>query len=135
MVEEFIDYYYGAAAPYVQKYFDLCHKQIERDDVWGLYYGEDHSMYSDDFMPKATKLMSKARNAVKNESEELKYRVDLVDLQVKFLHLMREPQAAVADGTYDYFNDFIRRHKISVSEWRRGPEGWIEFYDKEILKR
>ncbi|MBQ5714775.1 MAG: hypothetical protein IIV60_00325, partial [Alistipes sp.] len=76
----------------------------------------------------------KACQAVENESDELKYRVDLVRLQMKYLHLVREPHEALKDGTYDYFVDFIRRHKIRVLEWE-DVEGWIRWYNKQYLGR
>ena len=135
LVKEFIDYCYGAAAPYVQEYFDLCHSQVKDGVVWGLYYHEWHPMFTEEFMTKATELARKAREAVKDEGEDLKYRVDLVDLQLKFLHLVRKPKEAMEDGTYEYFNDFIRRHNIIVSEWRYGPKGWIEYYNKTYINK
>lgn len=134
LVEDFITGYYGAAAPYVQKYFDLCHKQLKDDMVLDIYYVENHPIFSEEFLKRANELVDKACQAVENESDELKYRVDLVRLQMKYLHLVREPHEALEDGTYDYFVDFIRRHKIRVLEWE-DVEGWIRWYNKIYLNR
>ena len=134
LVDDFIGGYYGAAAPYVRKYFNLCHKQLKDDMVLDIYYVENHPIFSEEFLKRANDLVDKACQAVENESDELKYRVDLVRLQMKYLHLVREPQEALEDGTYDYFVDFIRRHKIRVLEWE-DVEGWIRWYNKTYLGR
>ena len=134
LVDDFIGGYYGAAAPYVKKYFNFCHKQLKDDMVLDIYYVENHPIFSDEFLKRANELVDKARQAVENESDELKYRVDLVRLQMQYLHLVRHPQQALQDGTYDYFVDFIRRHKIRVLEWE-DVEGWIRWYNKTYLGR
>lgn len=134
LVDDFIGGYYGAAAPYVRKYFNLCHKQLKDDMVLDIYYVENHPIFSEEFLKRANELVDKACQAVENESDELKYRVDLVRLQMKYLHLVRKPQEALEDGTYDYFVDFIRRHKIRVLEWE-DVEGWIRWYNKQYLGR
>lgn len=134
LVEDFITGYYGAAAPYVREYFDLCHAQLKDDMVLDIYYVENHPIFSEEFLKRANELVDKACQAVENESDELKYRVDLVRLQMKYLHLVRKPHEALEDGTYDYFVDFIRRHKIRVLEWE-DVEGWIRWYNKIYLNR
>ena len=134
LVDDFIGGYYGAAAPYVMKYFNLCHKQLKDDTVLDIYYVENHPIFSEEFLKRANELVDKACQAVENESDELKYRVDLVRLQIKYLHLVREPHEALEDGTYDYFVDFIRRHKIRVLECE-DVEGWIRWYNKTYLGR
>ena len=134
LVDDFIGGYYGAAAPYVKKYFNLCHKQLKDDMVLDIYYVENHPIFSEEFLKRANELVDKACEAVENESDELKYRVDLVRLQMQYLHLVRHPQQALQDGTYDYFVDFIRRHKIRVLEWE-DVEGWIRWYNKIYLNR
>jgi hypothetical protein len=134
LVEDFITGYYGSAAPYVRKYFNLCHKQLKDDTVMDIYYVENHPIFSEEFLKRANELVDKACQAVENESDELNYRVDLVRLQMKYLHLVRKPHEALEDGTYDYFVDFIRRHKIRVLEWE-DVEGWIRWYNKIYLNR
>lgn len=132
LVKEFISDYYGPAAPYVQEYFDLCHAQLKDDTVLDIFYVETHPIFSKEFLARATEIVDKAREAVENESDELKYRVDLVRLQMQYMHLVRHPEQAVNDGTYDYFLSFIRRHQIRVLEWE-DVEGWIRWYNKVYL--
>lgn len=132
LVKEFISDYYGPAAPYVQEFYDLCHAQLKSDTVLNIYYVETHPIFSDEFLARATEIVDKAREAVENESDEIKYRVDLVRLQMQYLHLVRHPEQALSDGTYDYFVEFIRRHQIRVLEWE-DVEGWIRWYNKVYL--
>jgi hypothetical protein len=53
LVDDFITGYYGAAAPYVRKYFDLCHKQLKDDTVLDIYYVENHPIFSEEFLKRA----------------------------------------------------------------------------------
>ena len=47
LVDDFIGGYYGAAAPYVREYFDLCHAQLKDDMVLDIYYVENHPIFSE----------------------------------------------------------------------------------------
>ena len=127
LVRDFIANYYGAAAPYVQHYFDLCESLVKPDIYMNIYFSDRHPIYTDEFIAEATELVNKAREAVENESDEMKHRVDLVRLQMQYLHLMRQPKEALEDGTCDYFFDFIRRHGIRPAEWY-SEDDWIKIY-------
>ena len=132
LVEDFITGYYGAAAPHVLEFFDLCHAQLKDDMVLNIFYQIDSPILSDEFISRGTELVNKACQAVENQSDEIKHRAALVQLQMKYIHLMRHPAKALEDGTYDYFIDFIRRHKIRITEWE-DVEGWIRWYNDIYL--
>ncbi|MBR4994955.1 MAG: DUF4838 domain-containing protein [Alistipes sp.] len=132
LVEEFIADYYGPAAPYVQQYFDLCQGLIDADKHMGLFFLEDSPIYTDEFVAEARKILSAAVAAVEGESEQMRHRVDLVNLQILYLYMMRQPQEALADGTCDYVFDFIRRHKIMAIEWN-SVENFINWYSDRYL--
>ena len=132
LVRDFIANYYGAAAPYVQQYFDLCESLVKPDTYLDLFFSETHPVYTEEFMAEATELVDKAREAVENESDEMKHRVDLVRLQMQYLHLMRHSKEALEDGTTRYFFDFIRRHGIRPAEWF-SEEEWIKLYYRLFL--
>lgn len=134
LVEEFIRNYYGAAAPYVQQYFDYCHAQIKDDSVVRIFDSFNHPFFTDEFIAESSAMLEKARQAVENESDEMKHRVDLVRLQPQYLRLMRHPQQALEDGTYDHFVKMIRTYKIKINEWT-AIEPWIEWYNKTYLGR
>ena len=86
----------------------------------------------EEFIAEATDLLNKAHQAVENESDEMRHRVDLVRLQIQYLHLMRHPKEALEDGTTRYFFDFIRRHGIRPAEWF-SEEEWIKLYYRLYL--
>lgn len=134
LVEEFITNYYGAAAPFIQQYFDYCHAQIKDDSVVRIFDKYNHPFFNDEFMKQSSDMLEKALQAVENESNELKHRVDLVRLQMQYLHVMRHPQQALEDGTYDYFVDFIRKYQIRPTE-SSDVEYWIKWYNKVYLGR
>lgn len=116
LVREFISNYYGAAAPYIQQYFDLCHSLIKDDTVMGIYINQHNPLYTDEFVDEAQAILAKAKEAVADDNEQMQLRVDKVVLQIKYLYMMRKPQQAIADGTRDWVFDFIRKHGILVNE-------------------
>ena len=61
----------------------------------------------------------------------MRHRIDLVALQMDYMRLMRSPQEAMADGTYERFCDFIRKHNIKVNEFT-SIEEFIAIYNKLI---
>ena len=132
LVRDFITNYYGAAAPFVQQYFDLCESLVKPDTYLDIFFTETHPIYTEEFVKEATELVNKAREVVDNESDEMKHRVDLVRLQMQYLHLMRHPKEALEDGTTRYFFDFIRRHGIRPAEWF-SEEEWIKLYYRLYL--
>ena len=127
LAHEFIRDYYGPAAPFVQQYFDLCESLVKPDTYLDIFFSETHPVYTEEFIAEATELVDKARQAVEGESDEMKHRVDLVRLQMQYLHLMRHPKEALEDGTTRYFFDFIRQHGIRPAEWF-SEEEWIKLY-------
>ena len=81
LTTEFITNYYGAAAPYVQQYFDLCRSLVKPDTVMGIYIDHMNPLYTDEFVKEAASLTKAAVESVKDEDETLRHRVDLVRLQ------------------------------------------------------
>ena len=134
LVKEFIGNYYGAAAPYIQQYFDLCHSLIKDDTVMGIYIDENNPLYTDEFVESAQAILAKAQDAVADQGEDMQLRVDKVALQIKYLYMMREPQKAIADGTRDWVVEFIRKHKILVNEWMSIEESIKSYNDKHDTK-
>jgi hypothetical protein len=131
LAAEFIADYYGAAAPYVQRYFDLCQGLIG-EEYMGLFFLENEPIYTDEFVAEARQILASAVKAVEGEDEALRHRVDLVNLQILYLYMMRQPQDALADGTCDYVFDFLRHHKIMAIEWNT-VENFINWYSDRYL--
>lgn len=116
LTSEFISYYYGAAAPYVQKYFDLCRSLVKPDTVMGIYIDHKNPLYTDEFIKEASSLIKAAVGSVKDEDETIRHRVDLVRLQTEYLRIMRNPQETASDGTKEWFIDFVLKHGIRINE-------------------
>ncbi len=132
LVKEFISDFYGGAAPYVQQYFDLCEQLVTAKEHFGLFFLENSPIYSDEFVDKARSILARAKQEVADCNEQLRHRVDLVALQVDYLYVMRQPKAALADGTRDYLFDFLRRYNIKAIEWN-SVENYINWYNAKYL--
>ena len=134
LVAQFISDNYGEAAPYVQQYFDLCHSLIKDDTVMGIYIDENNPLYTDEFVAEAKSLLDKAKEAVAEADDDMRFRIDLVGLQIDYLRMVRTPQETKADGTYDRFCAFIRKHNILVNEWQ-SIEETINVYNNRYLNK
>ena len=134
LVSQFIKDFYGEAAPYVQKYFNLCHSLIKNDTEMIFYIDAHHPLYTDEFVTEAKELLSKAQQAVASSNEEMRLRVDMVALQIDYLRLYRTPKEALADGTYDWVWDFVRKHNIRIHEMQ-DIEKTIQLYNENYLDK
>ena len=133
LVSQFIKDFYGEAAPYIQKYFDLCQKQV-KDDTEMIFYIDAHNpLYTDKFVKESKEILTKAQQAVADADEEMRLRVDMVALQVDYLRLYRTPKETLADGTYDWVWDFVRKHNIRIHEMQ-DIEKTIQIYNDTYLK-
>ena len=133
LVDEFIENYYGNAAPYIKEYFYLTQSLVKDDTVMGIYIDERNSIYTDEYITKAYQILNKAQQSVTKADEETQKRVDLVKLQVDFLHMMRNPQQAVADGAYDRVKEITARHGVKLCEWVDN-DVFMNIYDVVYLK-
>ncbi|MBQ2033484.1 MAG: DUF4838 domain-containing protein, partial [Alistipes sp.] len=134
LVAQFITDYYGNAAPYIQQYFDLCHSLIKDDTVMGIYIDENNPLYTDEFVTEANSLLTQAKKAVTECDEDIRFRVDLVGLQIDYLRLLRTPQEAAADGTRDRVFEFVRKHNILLNEWQ-SVEETINIYNNTYANK
>ena len=117
LVAQFIEDYYGEAAPYVQQYFNLCQSLVKDDTVMGIYIDDKNPLYTDEFVAAAKKLLDDARLAVAEADEDVRLRVGLVCLQIDYLRMMRTPREALEDGTYDRSCAFVRKHNVRLNEF------------------
>jgi len=67
LTTEFLDGYYGAAGPYLQRYLDLIHDSVEKNGQNLGCYNGDLSFLTYDVMAQATKLFDEAAKAVAND--------------------------------------------------------------------
>lgn len=117
LVAQFIEDYYGAAASYVQQYFNLCQSLVKENTVMGIYIKESNPLYTDEFVDEARKILDAAKQAVASADEEMRLRVDLVCLQIDYMRMMRKPLETQQDGTYERVIEFVRNHNIRLNEF------------------
>ena len=132
LVAEFINDYYGEAAPYIKKYFDLCHSLINDDTEFDIYIDETHPLYTDEFVAEAKEILTKAQQSVASADEQIRLRVDMVALQIDYLRMLRTPKETLADGTTDRVWEFARKHQIRMGEWYDLDET-IQLYNEKYL--
>ena len=129
LIEEFVRAYYGAAADAVLKYIQMCRDLVTPQTVLGIFIRHNHELYNDDFTAAARRLLDDARKLVAGDSA-LVARLDRVRLQPMFLHVMRSPEAAAADGTRDEYLRLIRENRYRPREHRD-----VEAFIKELEER
>ena len=68
LIDDFINGYYGPAAPYVKQYVDELHARVAAPAVkLKLWTPMTSKIFSDEFLLRATELFEKAEEAVKND--------------------------------------------------------------------
>ena len=134
LVSQFIKDFYGDAAPYVQRYFDLCHSLIKDDTEMIFYIDAHNSLYTDEFVAEAKELLTAAQRAVASADEALRLRVDMVALQIDYLRMYRTPKETLADGTNDRVWAFVRKHNIRIHEMQ-DIEKTIQLYNENYLAK
>ena len=122
LVAQFIEDFYGEAAPYIQQYFDLCHSLIKDDSVMDIYSDETNPLYTNNFIAETKAILEQAKQAVASASEEIRFRTDLACLQIDYLRIMRTPQETKEDGTLDRLFAFVQKHNIRLTEFASNDE-------------
>jgi hypothetical protein len=89
LIDEFINGYYGPAAPHLKAYLNLIHDAIEKtDDKLTCYIQPDAKYLSLETLTKGRDYLNAARKSVENNPEYLN-RVDLARLPVMYIFLVR----------------------------------------------
>jgi hypothetical protein len=87
LIKEFLEGYYGSAAPYLQQYLDLINEPAAKRMNWGLStYNGDLSFFPLQAQMKANELFDQAEAAVKEDATKL-YRVQRERLPLRNLAL------------------------------------------------
>lgn len=110
----FIGDYYGEAAPFVQRYFDLCQSRA-RDNHLTLKVNPDSPIYGGTFVAEAQRLVDKALAAA-SADEEILRRTKRVAAQVYYLRLRKDPRQALKDGTVRKLKDIFAADSTIVRE-------------------
>ncbi|GAG61806.1 unnamed protein product, partial [marine sediment metagenome] len=145
LIDEFIEGYYGAAAPLIKAYLKVTHDAVEASgDRLGCFSQHTAKFLSFETLSKGWGHLKAAEEAVKNEPD-LRFRVQVAQLPVMYVFMMRwdemreKARAAgadwpIADSIKTAFAHFVKVAKkkniTRLNEWSQGY-GALE----EALKR
>lgn len=114
LVNVFIKGYYGKAAQRVIAYYRLCKSLVKRNTHFDIYIGENHELYSERFITRASKILNDA--LVLAENDTIRDRVERVKLQPLYLYCMRNKEQAQIDGNWNELERIMRKYKAQPSE-------------------
>ena len=137
LIEEFIAGYYGPAAPHIEAYLKVTHDAVEESGDWlGCFEKHTAKYLSFDTLAQGWKHLKAAEQAVQDEPD-LRFRVEVAQLPVMYVFLMRWneladtakkagaewPLSESVQEVYDRFMTIAKKKNITrISEWRTGFE-------------
>ena len=137
LVNEFIEGYYGPAAPHIKAYLKVTHDAVEASGDWlGCFEKNTAKYLSFDTLARGWEHLQAAETAVQNDPD-LRFRVQVAQLPVMYVFLtrwgeMRDaakkagaewPMPNSIDEAHDRFMEIARKKKITrLNEWRPGFE-------------
>ncbi len=135
LVNEFVEGYYGPAAPYVKKYLNTLHDAVEKDGDWlGCFEKHTAKYLNFETLTKGRIYLLTAEEQVK-DNPELRFRVQVAQLPVMYTFMMRWAEmrgaatAANAEwpmpesihNAYDRFMEIAKKKNITrLDEWHEG---------------
>ncbi len=124
-MNEFLEGYYGAAAPLIRKYIDLLHDRVEKENIHcSIWIPPTHNHLTDELLVEADQLWQAAEEAVKDDPTLLK-RVRIGRMSVDYAILERartapdkEPLGSLAKVRFQPFIDMIQPAGVTrLNEW------------------
>ena len=113
IISYFCDHYYGSASKYVQEYLYLFEDNIQGKTLW-LYDDADSDLFSDEIVLKARCLINKALEVAKNDSDLVKKHLNVLELGVRYLELVRMPlDISNRNQLIDQFDNDLRQYQIT----------------------
>jgi hypothetical protein len=135
LTNEFIEGYYGPAAPQVKAYLKVTHDAVEQSGDWlGCFENHTAKFLSFDTLARGWQHLKAAETAVQ-DNPELRFRVQVAQLPVMYTFMMRwEEMRKIAAGTsadwpmpesiqdtYDQFLTIARKKNVTrLNEWQEG---------------
>jgi len=124
-MNEFLEGYYGAAAPLIRKYIDILHDRVEKENIHcSIWIPPTHPHLTDELLVEADQLWQSAEEAVKDDPTLLQ-RVKIGRMSVDYAILERarlapdkEPLGSLAKKRFQPFVDMIPIAGVTrLSEW------------------
>jgi hypothetical protein len=137
LISEFIEGYYGQAAPDIKAYLKVTHDAVEQSGDWLGCFEQAHAKYlSFDTLSRGWKCLKAAEAEVTTANDlNLQFHVQVAQLPVMYTFLvrwneMREaakaanadwPMPQTAQDTYDQFLTVAKRKNVTrLNEWQDG---------------
>ena len=111
----FINDYYGKAAPYIRKYYELCQRQVSENNHFSVKLDYNADIFSDRFIDEGTKLIEGALTAVAGNPAELK-RTRRIAAQMYYLKLRRRTSASALDGSVTQLQHILKNDRTTIDE-------------------
>ncbi|RPJ38321.1 MAG: DUF4838 domain-containing protein, partial [Planctomycetaceae bacterium] len=137
LTNEFIEGYYGPAAPHIKAYLKVMHDAVEQSGDWLGCFEQDHAKFlSLDTLSRGWQYLKAAEAAVQ-DSPDLRFRVQVAQLPTMYVFIarwneMREaaktatadwPMPQSARETCDQFMAIARKKNVTrLNEWQDGFE-------------
>ncbi len=128
VINDFMYGYYGRSGQYIRQYFDMLHNRITPDTHIHLGLRPDDKLFTDDFIHQAEKVFDQAESIADNE--EIRQRVEMARLPIMYLKCKRSPLIAKYDGTYDRFNEIVKRENITL--YAEAGKAHLEDFHKSV---
>lgn len=116
----FISDYYGEAATYVRKYYDLCRRQVTEDTHFTVSMEWDTELFDDRFIAAASVLLREAASACRDE--ETLRRTNRLAAQIYYLQLKRHSARSLANGTAGKLRQILKSDSTLIGEHKGDVE-------------
>ncbi len=117
---EFMEYFYGDAAPYLMQYLDLVCDTVEKENIHvGFNDAPVHGFLREELLDKYDALFDQAAEAVRGDPLRL-WRVEKNRLSIRYVRIKR---ASMLRGEYDpevinqFFSDWRAYNLSRLDEW------------------
>ena len=119
-IQEFTDYYYGAAGPYVREYIDALCDKAEREDIHaGFNDSTDTPLYSEEMLDLLDGIMDKAERAVQGDALRL-WRIGKARLSVRYVRMKNNAMLKNQldpEQVNQFFTDWRAYGLSRIDEW------------------
>jgi hypothetical protein len=136
LIDEFIEGYYGAAAPHIKAYLGVTHDAVEASGDWlGCFSEHTAKFLSFETLSEGFKNLKAAEAAVHDDAD-LRFRVQVAELPVMYVFMLRwdemreRAKAAGAawpmpDSIQDAFEQFVAVAKMkNITHLNEGSTGY-----------
>ena len=111
VVDDFMFGYYGRSGQHVREYLNLLHSQVTPKTHIHLGLRPDDQLFTDKFIREADAIFDEAEKIADND--EVKMRVEMARLPLMYLKCLRDPMNSQYNGTYEKFNEIVKREGIT----------------------